>query len=79
MSELFSNVNAVNFADNNLCVNRNINACQCCDCVCRLTNNLCVKCTVDKDSLSNLFSFFFVKEVASSVLEFLLNLIINTL
>ena len=49
------------------------------DCNGLLTNDFSIECAVDDDSLSNLFGFFIVKEVAATCLEFLFNLVVNLL
>ena len=79
VSEFFADIHAFNLTDKYLCTLGNFNACKSCDRVGFLTDDLCVECAVDDNGLSYLIELFALKEVASSVLEFLLDCFVNVL
>ena len=70
---------ACSLADEYLCILWNFKASHFSDSYRTLTNDLSIKSTVDKHCLSYLVSLFIIKEVATSLDEFLLNIVVNCL
>ena len=79
MCKFLADVYRLNLTDKNLCFFGNCYACKSSDCNGLLTNDFSVESAVDDDSLSYLFCFFIIKEVAATCLEFLFNLVVNLL
>ena len=77
VSELLGDINACHLTDEDLCALGNLYACKSGNLVCRLTNDLCIKCAVDDNGLTNLLDLLCAQEVAAAVSEFCLNLIVD--
>ena len=76
VSELLAYINALNFADEDLCAFRNVNSGECRYGVSLLTDDLCVERTVDDNCVTNLVRFGGREEVAASFRELGLYLVI---
>ena len=79
MGKLFADIHRLNFANQNLGILRNLNACQLCNLISALSYNLCIQRTVDQNGLSYLIQLFRLQEVAAAVCKFFLYFIVNSL
>ena len=79
MCKLFFNIHALDFADEDLGIHRNLNTSQLSNGVGLLANDLGVYGAVDDNSLADLLGLFRIQEVAATGSEFLLHSIIHIL
>ena len=77
VSELFGDVHALHFANEDLGVLRHIHTGHGGDGVSALANDLGVDGAVDDNGLADLFRLFFVEEVAAALLELILHSLVN--
>ncbi len=77
MSEFLADVYGFNLTDKDFRFFRNLNTCKCSNCYRFLTNNFCIKSTVDNDCFTNLFDFVVFKEIAASVFKLFANSLVN--
>ena len=77
MGKLLADVHRLHLSNQDLCILRDIHACQLSDRISALTNNFCVQRTIDQDGLANLIDLALLQEIAASVNKFFLYILIN--
>ena len=75
--KLFRQINAFYFADQNLASCRSVKAGKVCYLASRLSDDFCVKSSVDEDSMSYHVLLFVVQEIRASCLKFFLEFVVN--